>query len=85
MDVLWPHYGIGIHQAAALLLVPDIIFHGKVTMHWKKILQNFLLPIQHGIHFAGNINGHVKLNCHGNKNYKGISLGIKLNCHGNKN
>ena len=24
MDVLWPHYGIGMYQAAALLLVPDI-------------------------------------------------------------
>ena len=24
MDVLWPHYGIGMHQAVALLLVPDM-------------------------------------------------------------
>ena len=25
MDVLWPHYGVGMHQAAALLLVPDTL------------------------------------------------------------
>ena len=23
MDMLWPHYGVGMHQAAALPLVPD--------------------------------------------------------------
>ena len=37
MGVLQPHYGIGMHQTAALLLVPDIPLTDKKTV--KKSLQ----------------------------------------------
>ena len=37
MDMLWPHYGLGMHQAVALLLVPDIPLTDKKNS--KKSLQ----------------------------------------------
>ena len=48
MDVLWPHYGLGMCQTAALLLVPDHIF---IYLQTKTTIMNMIGYVSVILHF----------------------------------